>query len=95
MNSLFICGGESGILYFIDPSLRGTPAIQYQFEAYQATILALFARPPRGKGTNYHVVSGDALGHVQINSLEVALQSRHPLQAFRLDSAILQFARLS
>lgn len=95
MNSLFICGGESGTLYFTDPSLRGAPAILYQFEAHQATILALYARPPRGDGTNYHVVSGDAVGSVQVNSVEMEPQCRQPLQAFHLGSAILQFARLS
>jgi hypothetical protein len=92
---LIICGGESGTLYFIDPCLRGAPAIQYEFEAHRATILALYARPPRGDGASYHVVSGDALGHVQVNLVDVELRCRHPLQAFRLDSAILQFARLS
>jgi hypothetical protein len=95
MNTLFICGGESGTLYFIDPCLRGAPALQYEFEAHQATILALHTRPPRDDGTIYHVVSGDALGHVQVNLVDVELRCRHPLQAFRLDSAVLQFARLS
>lgn len=97
MDTLFICGGESGTIYFINTTLRGTSAIEFQFEAHEGTILALYAqapRPGRGDGTSYHVVSGDAMGNVRAHAVNVELRCKQLLQAFRLAPAILHFARL-
>lgn len=97
VDSLFICGGENGILYFIDITEEVGKAIRYHFEAHTGTLLALSARkscPGRDGVSMYHVISGDTLGCIQINAVDVVHRTRHILYTLRLKTSVLHFVRL-